>query len=216
MATATAAVRFTAVSFVSARIASILSILPLGVWTVAHVWHNLAAFEGPEAWQKAVTTYPHPAAQLVTLVVVLLPLAIHALWGVIRITTSRPNNIRYNTFANLNYLLHRLSALGVLLFICAHVWLAALHPRLVEGHAETFDALAHEMRFHIPTLAVYLLGTLGVSYHLANGLHSLAMGWGIASSRRALKNLEAWVIGAFVLILCMCWGAIYALYAAGH
>jgi succinate dehydrogenase / fumarate reductase cytochrome b subunit len=216
MANATAAVRFTAVSYLNARIASVLSILPLGVWTVGHVWHNLAAFEGPDAWQKAVTTYPHPAAQFLTLVVVLLPLAIHAVWGAIRVTTSRPNNQRYNTFDNLKYILQRASAVGVLLFVGAHIWLAALHPRLVEGHAETFGALAHEMHFHIPTLVVYLLGTLGVSYHLANGLHSFAMGWGIATSRRALKNLDAWVIGAFVVMLAMSWGAIYALYAAAH
>jgi succinate dehydrogenase / fumarate reductase cytochrome b subunit len=210
----TLAARTTAPVFLRARLASILSILPLGTWTVVHLWHNLAAFEGADAWQKAVTEYPHPLAQLVTLAVVLTPLAIHTVWGVGRLATTRPNNLRYGTFANLRYALQRLSAIGVLFFLGAHLWLAMLSPRLVEGHAERFADIAHEMHFHTPTLVVYLLGTLGVSYHLANGLHSFAMGWGLAASRRALTHLQRWVVVAFLLLLLMSWGAIYALYVS--
>jgi succinate dehydrogenase / fumarate reductase cytochrome b subunit len=190
----------------------VLSLLPLGVWTVVHLWHNLAAFEGADAWQKAVTVYPHPLAQLATLVIVLLPLAIHLAWGLTRLGTTRPNNLRYASFANLLYILQRLSAVGVLLFLAAHIWKAALEPRLVEGHAETFASISHEMHFHTPTLVVYLLGTLGVSYHLANGLSSFAMGWGLATSRRAIEKLTIWSMVAFAILLLMSWGAIYGLY----
>jgi succinate dehydrogenase / fumarate reductase cytochrome b subunit len=211
---ATVAARSSAPVFVRARLASILSVLPLGVWTVVHLWHNLAAFEGGDAWQKAVTAYPHPLAQLVTLVVVLLPLAIHLAWGLTRIGTARPNNLRYGTLANVNYTLQRVSALGVLLFLGAHLWLAMLRPRLMDGHAEAFADIAHEMRFHVPTLVVYVLGTLGVSYHLANGLQSFAMGWGLVVSRRALQKLRVSVVLAFLVFLAMSWGAIYALYEA--
>lgn len=211
---ATAAAQSSAPVFVRARIASILSILPLGLWTVVHLWHNLAAFEGGAAWQSAVTEYPHPLAQLTTLVVVLLPLAIHLAWGVGRLATARPNVLRYGTLANVNYTLQRLSAVGVLLFLGAHLWLAMLRPRFLEGHAEAFADIAHEMHFHRPTLVVYLLGTLGVSYHLANGLQSFAMGWGLVVSQRALHKLRALVILAFLVFLAMSWGAIYALYQA--
>jgi len=211
---ATAVARSSAPAFVRARLASVLSILPLGVWTVVHLWHNLAAFDGAPAWQAAVTEYPHPLAQLVTLVIVLLPLAIHLVWGLGRLATARPNNLRYGTFANLNYALQRLSAIGVLFFLGAHLWLAMIHPRLVEGHAEAFADIAHQMHFHIPTLVVYLLGTLGVSYHLANGLQSFSMSWGLVVSRRALLHLRLVVVLAFVLFLTMSWGAIYALYTA--
>ncbi len=211
---ANAATQSSAPAFVRARLASVVSLLPLGAWTVVHLWHNLASFDGPVAWQKAVTEYPHPLAQLATLVIVLLPLAIHLVWGVGRLATTRPNNVRYGTFANLKYALQRLSAIGVLFFLGAHVWLAMLQPRLVEGHAEPFADISHEMHFHRPTLVVYLLGTLGVSYHLANGLHSFAMGWGLATSRRALRKLDAWVIFAFVILLTMSWGAVYGLYSA--
>ncbi len=208
------AVALARASFVRGRLASVLAVAPLGVWTVAHVWHNLAAFQGAEAWQSAVTEYPHPLAQLVTLVLVLVPLGLHAAWGMSRLTSSRPNNLRYGFYANLKYTLQRLSAIGVLLFVGAHLWLAMLRPRLVEGHPEPFAEIAHEMRFHTPTLLVYLLGTFGVSYHLANGLQSFSMGWGLVASRRAVKQLEWAAALAFVALLAMSWGAIYALFAA--
>jgi len=201
--------------FARGRLASLLAIAPLGAWTVLHLWHNLRAFDGPEAWQSAVTEYSHPVAQLLTLLVVLLPLVLHAAWGIGRIATSRPNNLRYGSYPNLKYLLQRASAVGVLFFLGAHLWLAMLEPRLTEGHAEPFADIAHEMRFHRPTLVIYLLGTLGVAYHLANGLQSFAMGWGLVGSRRAIRQLEGLSVLTFLVLLGMSWGAVYALYSAG-
>ena len=202
-------------SFFRARLASALGIFPLGVWTVLHLWNNLSAFQGKEAWESAVTEYPHPFAQALAGVLVLLPIAIHAVWGVGRLASSRPNNLRYGSYANLKYVLQRLSALGLLLFLGAHLWRALLHPRLVDGHAEAFVDIAQEMHVNRPTLVVYVLGTLAVAYHLANGAQSFCMGWGIVSTQRGLRRLEGAALTLFVLLLVMSWGAIYALYAAG-
>jgi len=202
-------------SFLRARLASVLAIVPLGVWTFVHLWNNLAAFQGAEAWQHAVTEYSSPFAEAITGIIVLLPLAIHTVWGLGRLATSRPNNLRYRFYPNFKYLLQRIAAVGVLLFLGAHLWLALIHPRAVEGHAEPFADIAQEMHFHRPTLVVYLLGTLGVSYHLANGAQTFCMSWGIVSSQRGLRRLEWVAVLVFVLLLAMSWGAIYALWAAG-
>jgi len=201
--------------FVRARLASAVAIAPLGVWTVVHLWHNLSAFQGADAWQAAVTEYPHPFAQAFTGIVVLLPLAIHAVWGIGRLATSRPNGLRYRFYGNLKYVLQRLSALGVLFFLGAHLWLALLKPRLGTGRGEPFADLAQEMHFHTPTLVVYVLGTLGVSYHLAHGVQTFCMGWGIVVSRRALARLEWLALALFVVVLAMSWAAVYALWASG-
>ncbi len=201
--------------FVRARLGSFLAFMPLSVWTILHLWHNLAAFQGASAWQTEVTEYTHPLAQFATLVVVLLPLVLHIVWGLVRLKSARPNNVRYGFFGNLKYAVQRLSALGVLAFLGAHVWLAMLQPRFVLHHAEYFGDIAHEMHHHGPTLAVYLLGTLGVTYHLANGLSTFAMGWGVVASRHALKKVEIASLGLFAVLLAMAWAAIYALYTAG-
>jgi len=202
-------------SFVRGRLGSLLAVLPLGVWTFLHVWNNLSAFDGPEAWEKSVTTYAHPVAQLVTAIVVLLPLVLHVAWGTGRLLTSRPNNLHYATFANLRYLLQRVSAVGVLLFLGAHLWLAMIRPRFVQGHAEPFADIAHEMRTHTPTLVVYLLGTLGVAYHLGNGLSTFSMSWGVVSSKRGLRHADVVAWSSFLILLAMCWAVIYALYRSG-
>jgi succinate dehydrogenase / fumarate reductase cytochrome b subunit len=202
-------------SFLRSRLGSILAVMPLGVWTVIHIWNNLAAFDGEAAWRASVTEYRHPIAQLATALVVLLPLLLHVLWGLGRMLWAKPNNSSYGYFGNLNFLLQRLSALGVLAFIGAHLWLAFVHPRIVEGHAESFADIAHQMHHHVPTLVVYLLGTLGVAYHLANGIFGVAMGWGLVTSRKSLSRMSAASVGCFLVLLALAWSAIYALYRAG-
>jgi succinate dehydrogenase / fumarate reductase cytochrome b subunit len=202
-------------AFINARLGSLLAIAPLGVWVVIHLWHNLAVLWGPEAWQEAVTGYPNTGAMLLSSFVVFAPLALHVIWGSRRLVISRPNNWSYGFFDNFKYLLQRLSAVGVLLFLAAHVWLAFLHPRIVEGHAERFADFAHEMRHNVPTLLVYLLGTLGVAYHLAYGVTTFAMTWGLCSSRAALHRVERLSIGIFVLLLAMSWAATFTIWAAG-
>ena len=201
-------------AFLRSRVGSLLAVFPLGIWTINHLWNNLAAFKGAQAWQTSVTEYPHPLAHLVTMIVVLLPVVLHTIWGISRMAQTRPNIQSYTFWGNLKFILQRLSAIGLVLFLGAHVWLAMLHPRFVEGHAEPFADISEQMRYYLPTLAVYVLGTLGVSYHLANGLHTFAMGWGLVVSRRALRKFDFAVIALFLVFLGMGWAAIYALWAA--
>lgn len=203
-------------SFIRSRLGSFLAVVPLGIWTVNHLWNNLSAFKGGPAWQASVTEYPHPLAFVLSCLVALLPLGLHTVWGVGRLFSTRPNVIRYGYFANVKYILQRLSAIGLLLFLGAHLWLAMLHPRLTTGRPEPFSDIAHEMHHHLPTLLVYTLGVLGIAYHLANGLQTFTMGWGIVASRKALRKLDVLVWVVFLGLLAMGWGAVYALWDAGR
>jgi succinate dehydrogenase / fumarate reductase cytochrome b subunit len=202
-------------SFYRARIASFLAIAPLGIWTVLHLWDNLGAFGGAREWEQAVTGARHPFHQALIAVVVLLPLLLHTVWGIVRLASSRPNNVRYGNYDNFKYLLQRLSALGLLGFIGAHLWLAWAQPRFVEGRPEPFTDISHEMAHHTPTLVVYILGVLAVAYHLANGIQTFAMGQGMVASAAALRRLEWVVYLVFALLLAMGWGSVYALWQAG-
>lgn len=202
-------------AFIRSRLGSFLAVVPLSIWTIDHLWKNLSAFKGAAAWQSDVTEYSHPLAFFASSLVALLPLAIHTIWGIGRLRTAKPNVIRYPYFANIRYVIQRISAVGLVLFLGAHLWLAFLRPRLTTGRPEPFADIAHEMHHHLPTLLVYCLGVLGIAYHLANGLQTFTMGWGVVSSRRALKRLDAlsWIV--FVALLAMGWGAVYALWDAG-
>lgn len=189
---------------------------PLGVWTLNHLWNNLSAFRGATAWEDSVTHYGHPLAHFATMVLVLLPLAIHTAWGIQRIASSRPNNQKYKFFENTKYLLQRLSALGVLAFLGAHIFKAMIEPRFIENHPESFANIAAQMAHHTPTLAVYILGTLGVAYHFANGIHSFCMGWGIAVSRRSLNKIAIASYGVFLAMLAMSWSVIFVMWKQGQ
>src|SRR5256885_654462 len=80
------------------------------------------------------------------------------------------------------------------------------------GHAEAFADIAHEMHFNGPTLPVYLLGTLGVAYHLGNGLSSIGMGWGLATSQKAMRRWELFGLLIFGVLLVMSWAALYGIW----
>lgn len=131
-----------------------------------------------------------------------------------RLFIWRPNNTRYTTFANLRFTLQRLAAIGLAAFLGAHLWLAMIKPRFVDGAPESFAAISHEMGTHFPTLAVYLLGTLGAAYHLGNGVATFALKLGFGGPR-AVKRAELVGIAFFAVLLAGSWSAIYALWAAG-
>ena len=145
----------------------------------------------------------------------LLPLAIHGVWGIGRLATSRPNNVRYGYYANLKYLLQRLSAIGVLLFLGAHMWRALLHPRLVEGRAEAFADIAQEIHFNTPTLD--RLRARDARRLVPPGERSpdVLHGLGHRHEPAGLRRLEGAALALFVLLLAMSWAAVYALWAAG-
>lgn len=213
--TASAAAPRSTTSFWWARLGSFLSIFPLGIWVVNHLWDNLAVLSGGQAWQASVTGYAHPFAHWGVVVMVFLPLILHAAWGIQRLFTSRPNNQRYGYFENFKYLLQRAAAVGALAFICAHVWLALIEPRVIEGHAETFQDISLHMRYHLPTLLVYLAGTVGVTYHLANGLFGFAWTWGLLSGRKSFRLSNTVQIAVFLILTLMAWLVVWGLYTAG-
>ncbi len=201
------------------RLGSFLAVVPLTFWVINHLWDNLSAFQGAEAWQQSATSYSHPYAMLLTWVVVLLPLLLHTAWGVVRLFSFTPKTVTaYPNYGNLKYILQRLSAVGVLFFLAAHIWLAFLRPRFFDGTVgtpEPFVDIAGMMYHHHITLVVYLLGTLGTAYHLSNGIQGFAMGWGILASERSMRRFEPWSIVIFLVLLAMSWGVIFALYNAG-
>ena len=201
-------------SFLLSRLGSLFSILPLGVWTLFHLWANLAAYNGSRAWQEEVTGHGSAASSALVSFFVLVPLLWHMVWGIGRMFKSRPN-VGLTWFSNVRYIVQRLAAIGLLAFLGAHLYLAWLKPRFLEGHPESFRDIAAHMHHHTPTTIVYALGILAVAYHLANGLWSFAMGWGLTVSRNSQDWMQRVMLVLFVLFLAIGLGAEYGLYQAG-
>ena len=207
--------RTVAREFILARLGSLFAFAPVGVWTLMHLWHQLAAFQSGVAWQDAVTGHVNGATTALTFVIVLGPLLWHTVWGIARMFKSRPKPLQ-SGFSNLRYVIQRLSAVGLLAFLGAHLYLAWFEPRILKGRPEPFADIAYEMRHHGPTLAVYVLGILAIAYHLANGLWSfLTMGWGVTVSKSGMRWLERVSVLFFLVLLVIGWSAVYALYSGG-
>ena len=198
--------------FWQAKVASLFGIVPLGVFVVVHLYNNLSAFYGAATWEKNLTHDTHPLTMLLTMVVVVAPLIIHSLWGIARTIRMRNNWPQYGYLRNFRYLLQRITAVGALAFLVAHMWLAWIRPRFVEGHGETFADISAQMHWHLPTLIVYVLGTAGIAYHLANGISTALMGFGVTATKDAKRKLDWVAYLILVILLAMSWGAIYALW----
>ncbi len=206
------------------RLGSLLAIAPLGTWVVWHLWQNLYAWRGDGAWSEHVVSTSitsegrvytgNPIAATAVSVLVFAPLLVHLVWGMRRISMAKPNG--YKFFGNVKYVLQRLSAVGVLGFLAAHVYLARISPALHQptGH-ESFEDLAAHMAHHPPTLVVYLLGVLGTAFHLANGLYTAAFIHGLAASPKAQRRMQAFSLAFFVLMLGVGWGAVAGLFQQG-
>ncbi len=190
------------------QLMSLLGVVPLGAYVVAHLWTNLHSLGGAEEFDAALTaSRHHPAFLLLEIFGLGLPIAIHAGIGLKLILKMNPNNLKYRGLRNLKYFLQRVAGLGVLLFLGAHVLKARILPAAA-GTVETWQGM-HEALSEVPTFAVYALGMLGISFHLANGLWGSAMTFGLTVSPRAQTRME-WVSGGvFVALLCMSGFAIY-------
>ncbi len=204
------------------RLGSALALAPLGVWTMWHLWENLYVWAGRDAWAAHVTDVRYgpegpsyvgnDVASLLVSVVVLGPLVLHTLWGLRRIRMTKPNG--YKFFGNAKFLLQRLSALGLMGFLGAHIFLARIKPMLNEtgtGREDFCDHAGH-MRHHPPTLAVYTLGVIGIAYHLANGVYTAAFINGLAASAKASRKMQVVSLLLFALLLVFGLGSVIGMY----
>ncbi len=196
------------------QIMSLLGIVPLGAYVVAHLWTNLYSLGGDKVFDEHLkTTNSSPAFIFLEVFGLGLPILVHAWMGLKIIARGRPNIGSYRFFSNLRFGLQRLSGLGVLLFLGAHVVKARILPafgygeHLVGGH-ESYAGM--QAAFAEPaTLTVYALGILGVAYHLGNGVWGAGMTLGLTTTPKAQARMEKVSMVFFLVLLAMGYLAIW-------
>ena len=196
-------------AFLLRRLHSLSGVLPVGVFLVVHLWTNASALGGREPFDHAVDEIQKlPFLPLVEVVGVILPLAFHALFGVYLATKGRPNVGHYPYARSWAYLFQRITGGIALLFVLVHLWELRVQKWLF-GLSELafYDTLvAHlsAVRFGLPIVALfYLFGIAASVFHLANGLVTFCLTWGIVASRAAQRRLErvATVFGVLLFSL---------------
>lgn len=163
-------------------------LVPLTIYVVAHLYNNNISWQGAEAFNAHLASWrAMPYIVPLTILFLYMPLFWHLFVGIKIATETKPNNIRYGYFSNLKYLLQRLSGIGLALFIPAHIFKVKIEP-IIENEIVDFKHMAEGLSEHL-TFAVYMLGILGVAYHVANGLWEASITWGWTANRKSQKAM---------------------------
>jgi succinate dehydrogenase / fumarate reductase cytochrome b subunit len=161
----------------------------------------------PHAFQENANLLRALAAHIpgIEFIAVGLPLlALIALGGRLLVEAGlSPARKRCDRGGKLRYFLQRVSALVILTFVLYHV--ATMNGWGIGGGlfdpARPFDSAVAAVRANAAVSAFYLLAILAVSYHLANGLWTGAIAWGVVTTEPAKRLWERACL-AFGIALC--------------
>ncbi|SMP70215.1 succinate dehydrogenase subunit C [Neorhodopirellula lusitana] len=215
--------------FAIRRLHSLLGIVPLGLYMCIHLTTNASLLNGPETFQRAVY-YIHSLGAALPLVEwggIFLPLLFHAILGVWIIRTGRSNLGHYKFTGNKRYVWQRWTGLIAFVFLTFHVlhlhgwfhaspWLAIVKPL---GFANFYpynaaSSLAMSMDRFIWGFwpAFYLIGVLATVYHLANGLWTAGITWGLwvtpTAQERATKVCTVFGVVLALIGTAAWWAAV--------
>jgi len=222
--------------FLLRRLHSLTGVVPIGVFLLAHLTTNSSVVWGAinAAKHKGVhagaATFQHevnfihslPALILIEVFGLWLPIAFHSILGIIYAMSGKPNVGHYAYRDNWRYTLQRVSGYIGVLFIFYHV--ATLRwgwTFLIPGGTK-WDA-----QFAASTLAAaiqggnegltgpgfivaafYMLGVSLLVFHLANGLWTAAITWGLTISATAQKRWGYVCAGLGAALMVMAWSAV--------
>jgi succinate dehydrogenase / fumarate reductase cytochrome b subunit len=176
------------------RLFSLAGLLPIGAYVVVHLAVNASVLAGPAMYQKQVDQIHSLGDTMVTILewpFIFIPIGFHALVGFWIIAGGLPNVGSYPYGANIRYTLQRATGMLVAAFIIFHLWqMHHLGKALGGGHFDSEHAASSAAIVLDPLLMklIYTVGTLCAVYHLANGIWTFGITWGIWISDQAQRR----------------------------
>jgi succinate dehydrogenase / fumarate reductase cytochrome b subunit len=179
--------------FLIRRIHSLLGLLPIGLFLIFHLFLNLSSRGGPEMYDKVIGTMQNfPGILIIELVVIFIPIILHAAYGVWLVYTGQSNVSNYKYARNWFYLIQRISGIYTFIFIIVHV-----------GSLRFGEANFASMQQFLSNplgLIFFALGVLFAIFHFVNGLWTFAITWGITIGPHSQKVLTYILALVFVLV----------------
>lgn len=201
--------------FVLRRLHSLAGVVPLVLFMIEHTISNAKATQGPEAYHGAVDFLTSlPGLYVIEVGLIFLPLFFHGLFGVWIWSSGKSNLGNFKYGANWRYSVQRWSGVFVLLFVVYHLlhwrfgvqfpWqgdgFALVHYNTKLGDPMSFFSAMQAEFSRVPMFLLYVLGLAATMFHLANGLWTFAITWGITRTRAAQKRW-GWVCIALGVVL---------------
>ncbi|MDH3718937.1 MAG: succinate dehydrogenase cytochrome b558 subunit [Planctomycetota bacterium] len=195
--------------FLIRRLHSLSGLVPVGAYMVVHLLTNASVLAGPEVFQKNVYAI-HSLGPLLPLVewgFIFIPILFHAIIGVVIVAGGLPNTANYPYSGNVRYALQRATGMIAFVFIAWHVfhmhgwfhadwWLQYLAEPLGGARFRPYNAAsstALALQSSI-VVALYAIGITACVYHLANGIWTMGITWGVWTSPRAQRR-AGWLCG---------------------
>lgn len=191
--------------FLLRRLHSLSGLVPVGAYMVVHLLVNASVLNGAATYQDSVYKI-HSLGRILPIVewgFIFLPLLFHAVFGVVIVRGGLPNTRSYPYGANIRYTLQRATGMVALLFILFHVfqmhgwfhfdwWLRNVAEPWGGHQFRPYNATstaAEAVQQSALVSLFYLVGILACVFHLANGLWTMGITWGVwvtpAAQRRA-------------------------------
>ncbi len=187
--------------FALRRLHSLSGVVPVGAFLVVHLWTNARAVYGRDSFGHAVgEIQAMPMLVWVEVFAIFLPLAFHAVYGVVIAAQGSANVGRYAFTRNWMYLLQRVTGLVAFAFIALHVWQFRVQKALGVMAWQEFYGDLGQLLGAPGMFAVYLLGITASVFHFANGLWLFGNTWGVTQSVGAMRRSAA-VCGVLGLAL---------------
>jgi succinate dehydrogenase / fumarate reductase, cytochrome b subunit len=201
--------------FYRRKIFSFFGVVPMAIYVLVHLATHVGSLNGPVGWNEGLEEWHRsPFYWPVILLFVYLPFVFHTVYGIAITLRGKPNG--FPTFVNFKYILQRITAIGLVLFLGAHIWKTRIEPSMNDIPLD-FHHMVEGMH-HGPTIVVYVLGVLAVAFHLANGLWLAGITWGVTLSRKSQRVWQGWTVAFFVILAVMggaaMWGFMRVPYAA--
>ena len=181
------------------RLHSLLGIIPVGLFLAQHLVINHFATQGPEAFNKASHFMESlPFVLFLEWFVIYLPLMFHAFYGVYISFTAKNNTQRYGTFRNWMFLLQRITGVILVVFIAWHIF-ETRFQKAIGADEVNFDMMADILANPL-MFVFYVVGVVSATFHLANGIWSFLVSWGITQSPKSQRISTYVTIGIFLAL----------------
>jgi succinate dehydrogenase / fumarate reductase cytochrome b subunit len=192
--------------FLLRRLHSLTGLIPVGAYMVVHLLVNSSILSGATVFQKNVYQI-HSLEDALIFVewgFIFLPILFHAILGVVIVYGGLPNLGAYRYGSNFRYTLQRATGLIAFVFIVWHVfhlhgwfhaewWVESVARPLNGANFKPYNAastLGMAMSHGLIQIG-YAVGILACVFHLANGIWTMGITWGVwtslAAQRRALR-----------------------------
>jgi succinate dehydrogenase / fumarate reductase cytochrome b subunit len=182
------------------RLHSLSGIVPVGGFLAFHLYENYAATKGADAYNRMTRTLQElPFAVAMEVLIIVVPLFFHGIYGLFITSTAKPNVISNPYVRNGMYFFQRVTGVIVFAFILFHLWTTRLVQ--LQDH-ESLD-LFRQVQSAVANpwiYAFYLAGILSATFHLANGIWSFSIVWGLTIGPKAQRRM-LYVSAAVFLVL---------------